>query len=85
MTLTPELVKAARQLLGWSQADLGARLGVSATVIADFERNGTLALSVGPRDISTELEAAGIEFIKDESDRVSVTLNGRGRIEPVAV
>jgi transcriptional regulator with XRE-family HTH domain len=38
MTITPEQVKAARELLGWSQADLAAQVGVSDTTISLFER-----------------------------------------------
>ena len=35
--LTPEQVKAARQLLGWSQSDLAGHVGVSTKTVWVFE------------------------------------------------
>jgi DNA-binding XRE family transcriptional regulator len=62
MSITPGQVKAARRLLGWSQADLAGHVGVSATSIWAFEsgkpRSSTLDLSL----FCSALEAAGVEF-----------------------
>lgn len=37
--VTPALVKAARNLLGWTQGDLAKHAGVGISTVADFERD----------------------------------------------
>ncbi len=41
--MTPDQVKAARTLLGWSRIQLGARSGTSIHVVQTFERRGQVA------------------------------------------
>jgi transcriptional regulator with XRE-family HTH domain len=62
MTITPGQVRAARQLLGWSQDVLAACLGVSSAAIALFENGGRLAPNLRREEILEFLEAAGVEF-----------------------
>jgi transcriptional regulator with XRE-family HTH domain len=40
MTITGAQIKAARQLLGWTQATLSAEVRVSTTAISKFEQGG---------------------------------------------
>jgi len=65
--ITIRQVKAARALLGWSQADLAKRSGVSEPTIARLE---SMDGNLGGRQetglkIQHAIEAAGIEFIED--------------------
>ena len=41
--LTPQQMKAARELLGWSQMDVANRVGLSESVIGFYERGERLS------------------------------------------
>jgi transcriptional regulator with XRE-family HTH domain len=62
MTIAADQLKAARELLGWTVANLAAKTGVASLVIANFEAQtgapSTLQLTV----LLKVVEAAGIEF-----------------------
>lgn len=67
--VTPDQVKAARSLLGWSQLQLGLRSDTSVNVVKKFEQNGRAArvqrrpdLTDALAAVRATLEAAGIEF-----------------------
>ena len=64
--ITTRQVKAARALLGWSQADLARRSGVSEPTIARLETvDGPLAgREATTRKIQIALEAGGVDFIE---------------------
>lgn len=67
---TPAQCRAARALLNWTQATLAERAGVARKTIADFEL-ATRTLHIRTRrDITSTLEAAGIEFSLDDSQGV---------------
>jgi transcriptional regulator with XRE-family HTH domain len=55
--------RAARGLLGWLQADLVERSGVSKKTIVDFERGTTRPYRQTLARLVVAFEAAGIEFI----------------------
>jgi transcriptional regulator with XRE-family HTH domain len=62
--MDPAQARAARALLGWTQAELVQRTGVAQKTITDFER-GLTKLQRRTRAVLIEtFEAAGIEFIK---------------------
>jgi transcriptional regulator with XRE-family HTH domain len=62
--MDPSQARAARALLGWTQAELVQRCGVAQKTITDFER-GLTKLHRRTRAILVEtFEAAGIEFIR---------------------
>lgn len=63
--LTPNLCRAARALLGWSQDQLADASAVATKTIADFERQARAPYSRTLRDIRTALEDAGIQFIPE--------------------
>ncbi len=64
---SPAQCRAARALLNWTQAVLAERAGVARKTIADFEL-ATRTLHIRTRrDITTTLEAAGIEFTWSEN------------------
>ena len=77
--ITTGQVKAARALLGWSQADLARRSGISEPTIARLE---SLKGKLGGREgtagrIRTALEIAGIEFIDENGGGPGVRLRKR--------
>jgi transcriptional regulator with XRE-family HTH domain len=77
--LTTRQIKAARALLGWSQADLAEKSGVSEPTVARLESmDGELGgreLTVGK--IRAAIEAAGIEFIDENGGGRGVRLKKR--------
>ena len=74
--VTIRQIKAARALLGWSQADLAEKSGVSEPTIARLESaDGEL----GGRELTAEriraaIEAAGIVFIESDGGGAGVRL-----------
>ncbi len=67
--MTPDQLRAARALLGWSQIQLGLRSGTSEHVVKKFESTGQVASVYGRPDLTdplasvrATLEGAGIEF-----------------------
>lgn len=80
LMVTIEQLRAARGLLGWSQAELAARAGLSLPTVKRLEGG------FGPR-VSDEargkmqgaIEAAGIEFIKENGGGLGVRFQMRRR------
>ncbi len=62
-SITPELCRGARAILGWSQQDLAARAEIARTTIADYELGQIAPQARTLRDLVAALEAAGIEFV----------------------
>jgi transcriptional regulator with XRE-family HTH domain len=63
MTITRDQVRAARELLGWTQTDLAERVHLRTRAIAQFE-SGERRLPLFDLDgIKGIFEAAGVEFI----------------------
>jgi transcriptional regulator with XRE-family HTH domain len=80
MTTTRQ-IKAARALLGWSQADLAAASGVSEPTIARLE---SVDGDIGGRERTAErlrqaIEAAGVVFIDNNGGGPGVRLRKRQR------
>lgn len=59
--IRPEQIRAARALLGWSQAQLAAEAGLSKTGLANIE-NGADPRSSTLNRIEQALEKAGVHF-----------------------
>ena len=80
--VTTRQIKAARALLGWSQATLAQRSGVSEPTIARLEsEDGRLGGREGTGDkIRTAIEAAGVEFIEENGGGLGVRLRKRSRV-----
>jgi transcriptional regulator with XRE-family HTH domain len=69
--LIPQQIRAARALLGWSQAQLATTAGVGEMTIKRFETekgqaSGTIA---SLQRIRAALEEAGVEFIDATQDK----------------
>lgn len=65
ITLTPAQCRAARALLGISQADLAEMSGVSRVPLANFESGKTQPYLRSLSALRDALEAAGVVFIED--------------------
>ena len=78
-TPTIRQIKAARALLGWSQADLAAKSGVSEPTIAPLEAaEGVL----GGREetvikLCNAIESAGVEFLSENGGGPGVRVKKR--------
>jgi transcriptional regulator with XRE-family HTH domain len=68
MGISPELCRAARGLLGWSQQELASRAQVARKTIADFELSQVRPHPRTLRDVVAALEAAGVEFLPAEAN-----------------
>jgi DNA-binding XRE family transcriptional regulator len=65
MTITGAQVKAARELLGWSQAMLAGEVGVNAATVGRFETGKQNPPLLDISAIARALEWAGVEFAGD--------------------
>jgi DNA-binding XRE family transcriptional regulator len=65
MTITRAQIKAARQLLGWSQVDLAGHVGVSAKTIAIFETGERQRPKLALQHVREVLQSASVEFIAE--------------------
>lgn len=72
--LTPEQMKAARELLGWSQTDVANRIGLTEWVIGFFERGERLIRARYLRRVRSIFEAAGVIFVEGNGDGPAVRL-----------
>jgi transcriptional regulator with XRE-family HTH domain len=63
VAITPGQCRAARALLGWSQAKLEERSRVSKKAIADFERGVSKPQARTLDDLVEAFDEAGIEFL----------------------
>lgn len=68
MNISPELCRAARGLLGWSQQELASRAQVARKTIADFELSQVTPHPRTLRDVVAALESAGVEFLPAEAN-----------------
>ena len=81
--MTPDQLRAARVLLGWSVMRLAALSGTSPQMVTAYEQTGRLVLMrlhSRPRPVDAvaavrvALEAAGISFIPENGKGASVRL-----------
>jgi transcriptional regulator with XRE-family HTH domain len=66
--ITGDQVRAARELLGWSQVELAARIGVSETTIGDFEKRNRIWPVLNLSALRQVLKSAGVEFTEGASE-----------------
>jgi transcriptional regulator with XRE-family HTH domain len=70
MSFTPAQCRAARALLGWSQAQLSEASGVATKTIADFEREDRVPYERTLNDVREAFEIAAIEFTNGDNPGV---------------
>jgi transcriptional regulator with XRE-family HTH domain len=72
--VTPEQVKGARLLLGWSRMRLAFRVGVSEVSLALFEDGLRIPSVLNLSVVRAILETAGVEFIAENGGGAGVRL-----------
>jgi ribosome-binding protein aMBF1 (putative translation factor) len=72
--LTPQQMKAARELLGWSQMDVANRVGLTEWVVGFFERGERLIRARYLRRMRSIFEAAGVIFVEENGEGPGVRL-----------
>ena len=74
--MTGNQLRAARSLLGWSQAQLAKAAGLSIPTVKRAEGRGSVsASSEAVAAISAALERGGVEFLGDDGCGAGVRLN----------
>ena len=68
--VTSAQLRAARALLGWSQADLELKSRVTKKTIADFERGARQPYERTLIDLCRSLSEAGVEFTNGDAPGV---------------
>jgi transcriptional regulator with XRE-family HTH domain len=66
--LTPERIKAARELLGWSRARLACRAGATEGTFRRYEDGEGAAATLDLMMVRQALESAGVEFVEEHGD-----------------
>jgi transcriptional regulator with XRE-family HTH domain len=72
--ITPEQVRAARRLLGWSRIRLASRVGVGEVSIAVLERGVRLPQKLDLNRARAALESAGVIFVEENGEGPGVRL-----------
>ena len=72
---TPAQIRAARALLGWTQAELAAKAGISATSLNNLERSAVDPKLSTVNAIRKALEESGVVF--NDGDEPGVRLRKR--------
>ena len=65
--LSPALVRAGRALVGWSQDKLALEAGLARATVAAYEQGRGYASPESLRRMQRTLEAAGVQFVRDEA------------------
>ena len=79
MLSAPQL-RAARGLLGWSQAEAAKAANVGLSTIRNFETGSSTPIGNNLTAIQRALEVAGVEFISENGGGAGVRLR-KGRTE----
>ena len=82
--LTPELCRAARGLLDWTQADLADRAEVSRGTIRDYERAHHDVHRATAAQLRQAFEKANVVFVEIEGIGTGLCLRANGDRQPRA-
>lgn len=72
--MTPKQCREARELLGWTTADLAKHAGIQVTTVRYVEGPHGRPKARTIATIRATLEAAGVEFIDEPSESAGVSL-----------
>jgi DNA-binding XRE family transcriptional regulator len=72
--LTPEQVKAPRELLGWTRMRLAFRVGVSEKAVGAFESGEPWSRPLDLGLVRERLESAGVIFVEENGEGPGVRL-----------
>ncbi len=70
--LTPELCRAARGYLDWTQTDLASHSGVSRSAIRDYEGSRHEAHRATEAQLRLAFERGGIDFLEREDGTLGI-------------
>ena len=76
--LTPELSRAARGLLGWTQEELAKKARVGQSTVKDFEGKRRRPIENNLRAMQRALEAGGVEFVNGNQPGVRMKASPSG-------
>jgi ribosome-binding protein aMBF1 (putative translation factor) len=76
--MTPAQCRAARALVEFSQAELAAKAKVGESTVRNFEAGRSVPVTNNLEAIQRVLEAAGVEFIEENSGGVGVRFRKKG-------
>ena len=74
MTITAAQVKAARELLGWSQIKLTVASGIDGGAIRRFETGKRIPTRSVGMALSRTLKSAGVIFVEENGEGPGVRL-----------
>jgi len=74
MSITVQQCRAARGLIGWSQAQLAEASKVSPATIANFESTKRQPISNNLAALRSALELAGVIFLDENGEGAGVRL-----------
>jgi transcriptional regulator with XRE-family HTH domain len=80
--ISPEQCRAARALLGWSQADLSGKARVAKQTLVDFERGARTPYDRTLADIERALREGGAVFIPENGGGPGVRLAKASKRKP---
>ena len=75
--MSPEMCRAARGWLGWTQARLAQQAKVSLSTVKDFEKRRRTPIANNRAAIQRALEEAGIEFTDNGAPGIRLKRKGR--------
>lgn len=75
-TMSPAQSRAARGMLGWSEADLAGRVGLAEQDVKDFESGANDPASGQIEALRSALMSAGIVFHEGRENGVSLRAKG---------
>jgi transcriptional regulator with XRE-family HTH domain len=80
MTLPPDQLKSARELLGWSKSQLAIKSGLTAETVALFETGKRRPTAPAVSTMRQILESVGVEFTNDGQPgvRMKAATNNHG-------
>ncbi|MCB4803712.1 helix-turn-helix transcriptional regulator [Methylobacterium brachiatum] len=81
INIQPEQVRAARAMLGWSQDDLAARIGLSRRSLINYEHGIHSAKEETLKKMASIFREAGIEFTRTASGAIGLTLSEEALLE----
>jgi DNA-binding transcriptional regulator YiaG len=77
--LTPEQVKAARQILGWSRSTLAGHVRVSDATVWAFETGKRRLPKLDVDLVRSALESGGVIFVEENGEGPGVRLRKASR------
>lgn len=79
--MTPAQCRAARALLGLEQGEVSDAAGIARATLIDFEKGQRVPRVATVEAIRSALEAAGVEFIKENGGGAGLRLAKKSEVK----